>query len=153
MTAPFPGASGSHAAGGPDLVTPGTQVADGADPSLGELFGRLAQDVSTLVRQEAALAKAELRQEAVKAGKGAGLFGGTALAALFGLLMLSFAAAWALAAAIPAGWAFLLVALIYLGAAAALFMAGRKELRRVRALPQTVETLQEDARWAKHPTS
>lgn len=122
--------------------------------SLGDLVGRLSSDISTLMRQEVELAKVEIKQEAGKAGKGAGLFGGTGVAALFALMMLSFAAAWGLAAAIPTGWAFLIIAVIWGAIAAVLFVSGRTELRRVHPVPeQTVQTVKEDVQWAKHPRS
>jgi len=124
------------------------------DASLGELFGRFSEDLSILMRQEVDLAKAEFRQEVTKASKGAGLLGGTGLAAIFGLLMLSFAAAWGLAEVMAVGWAFVVVAAIYLVTAATLFVNGRRELRSVHPVPEkTVQTLKEDAQWAKHPTS
>ena len=142
------GAAGAHASGG----GAGPDVIDSA--SLGELFGRLAEDLSTLVHQEVELAKAEIKQEATKAGKGAGLFGGTGVAALYAVTMLSFAAAWGLAAVMPTGWAFLIVGVIWAAAAAVMFVTGRKEIRRVHPVPeQTVQTLKEDVQWAKHPTS
>lgn len=132
---------------------PHTVPAAGEDASLGELLSRMAEDVSTLARKEVELAKAEIKQEASKAGKGAGLFGGTGIAALFCLLMLSFAAAWGLAVVIPTGFAFLVMAGVYLVAAGVMFVYGRQEMRRVRPVPeQTVETLKEDVQWAKHPT-
>jgi hypothetical protein len=129
-------------------------VADLGSASLGELFGRLTEDFSTLMRKEVELAKAEIKQEASKAGKGAGLLGGTGAAALLAVLMLSFAAAWGLAAAIPTGWAFLIVAIIWAAVAAAMFVTGRKELQRVKPVPEkTVESIKEDIQWVKHPTS
>lgn len=124
------------------------------DASLGELFSQLTADMSTLVRQEVELAKAEIKQEVTKAGKGAGLLGGTGVTALYGLLLLSFAAAWGLAIVIPTGLAFFVIGALYLLGAGAMFVTGRRELRRVRPVPrQTVETLKEDAEWATHPTS
>ncbi len=125
-----------------------------AGASLGELVGRLTQDLSTLMRQEVELARAEISAEASKAGKGAGMLGGAGIAGLFVAMMLSLAAAWGLAAAIPAGWAFLIVGLIWAALAGVMFVNGRKEIRRVRPVPEkTVQTLKEDAQWAKHPTS
>ncbi|NKX51846.1 phage holin family protein, partial [Arthrobacter deserti] len=47
-----------------------------ANLSLGEIMGEVTRDLSTLMRQEVALAKAELKESAGKAGKGAGMFGG-----------------------------------------------------------------------------
>jgi hypothetical protein len=144
---PAPPAYGAQGPSGPG--TGGVE-----DASLGELFGRLTADLSTLMRQEVTLAKAEIKQEAAKAGKGAGLLGGTGLAALFGLTMLSFAAAWGLAVVIPTGFAFLVVGALYLAVAAGMFVLGRQQLRSAHPVPeQTVETLKEDAQWVKHPRS
>lgn len=137
-------------------VPPGGRAGGTAssEATLGELFGRLTSDLSTLMRQEVELAKTELKEEAAKAGKGAGLFGGAGIAGLFALVLLSFAAAWGLANVIPVGWAFLVVALVWGAVAAVMFVTGRDEIRKVRPVPdQTVETLKEDVRWAKHPTS
>lgn len=120
------------------------------DRSLGQLFGDLSREFSELMREEVHLAKAELREEASKAGKAGGMFGGAALAGYMCLLLVSFAAAWGLAALIPTGFAFLIVGALYGIAAAVLFVRGRKQIKQVSPVPdQTVETLKEDARWAK----
>jgi hypothetical protein len=139
---------------GSNRGTAGAPATPGEDASLGELFGRLGQDLSLLVRQEVELAKAEITQEVTKAGKGAGFLGGSGITGLFALLLLSFAAAWGLAAAIPTGVAFLIIGLLYAAAAGFLFLRGRSELRRVHPVPeQTVATVKEDVQWAKHPKS
>jgi hypothetical protein len=132
--------------GGPDNAA--TEVDESR--SLGDLFGDLSRDFSTLMRQEVELAKVEIREEATKAGKAGGMLGGAAIAGLFGLLLLSFAAAWGLTEIMPEGAAFLLVGLVYVAVAAFLFVTGRTKLRQVRPMPEdTVETLKEDVQWAK----
>ena len=55
----------------------------------------MSRDVSTLMRQEVELAKAELTQSAKRAGKGAGMYGGAGVAGWFTLLFLSVALWWA----------------------------------------------------------
>ena len=63
------------------------------DPgSLGEIIGDISDGLSTLFRQEVELAKAEVRQEATKAGKAAGMLGGAGFAGYLAVLLLSFAA-------------------------------------------------------------
>ena len=120
--------------------------------SLGELFGELNREFSHLVRQEVQLAKTELREEATKAGKAAGMLGGAGVAAVFGLLLLSFAAAWGLAEVMPVGFAFLIVGAVYVLVAVILFMRGRAQMKQVSPVPeQTMETLKEDVQWAKAP--
>lgn len=117
------------------------QKADNA--SLGELLGDVTRDLSTLMRQEVELAKAEAKQSATKAGKGAGMLGGAGIAGHFVLVFLSLALMFALGALMPLGWAALIVAVIWGIIAAVLASIGRKELKQIKGLPQTGETLSE----------
>lgn len=116
---------------------------DKAQPSLGELFGEVTRDMSTLVRQEVQLAKAELRQEAMKAGKAAGMFAGAGLAGYMVLLFLSFALWWGLANVMDQGWAALIVGVVWALIGVALFVVARSRLRQIKGLPQTAETARE----------
>ena len=130
-----------------------TTVAPTSDASLGDLVSRMTDDLSTLFRKEVQLAKVEIKEEATKTGKAAGLFGGTGLAAWLWVPMLSFAAAWGLTEVMPAGFAFLIMGGLYAIVAAILFFAGRERLRKLHPVPeQTVETVKEDIQWAKSPT-
>ncbi|MDQ0925156.1 hypothetical protein QF038_003664 [Pseudarthrobacter sp. W1I19] len=117
------------------------QKADNA--SLGELLGEVTRDLSTLMRQEVELAKAEAKQSATRAGKGAGMLGGAGVAGHFVLLFLSLALMFALGALMPLGWAAVIVAVIWGIIAAVLASIGRKELKQIKGLPQTGETLSE----------
>ena len=120
------------------------------DASLGDLFSSLTSDLSQLVRSEMELARVEIREEAGKAGKAAGMLGGGVVAALVALILLTSAAAWGLAEVVDAGWAFLIVGVVIGALAALLAMSGRRKLAEVRPVPdQTVDTLKEDARWAR----
>jgi hypothetical protein len=110
--------------------------------SLGELFSSVTEDLSTLVRQEVALAKAEVSQSASRAGKGAGLLAGAGVSGHFVLLFLSIAAWWGLGELIGRGWSALVVAAVWAVVAAVLAVRGRSELRAVRGLPDTTSTLQ-----------
>ena len=121
---------------------------DPTDASVGHLVGEVAKDLSTLMRQELALAKAEAQQSAKKAGMGAGLLGGAAWAAHFVLLFGSLALWWVLGALIgegdrePAlGWAALIVMLLWAAVAGVLALRGKKELKKTKGLPQTAESL------------
>jgi hypothetical protein len=111
--------------------------------SLGELLGDVTRDLSTLMRQEVELAKAEAKQSATKAGKGAGMLGGAGVAGHFVLLFLSLALMFALGALMPLGWAAVIVAVIWGIIAAVLASIGRKELKQIKGMPQTGETLSE----------
>ena len=123
------------------------------DQSFSELLGEVTGDLQTLFRQEVALAKAELREEAVKAGKAAGFLSGATVAGYLAVLLLSFAVVFGLAELIGLGWAALVVAVVWAIVAAVLAVVGRNRMREVSPKPErTIETLKEDAQWAKHPT-
>lgn len=127
---------------------------DGSDASLGELLSRLTSDLSRLLRQEVELAKTEVRLEARKAAKAGGMLGAGALAGYLALLLLSFAAAWGLAEVMPAALGFAIVGVLYAIVAALLLATGRRRMQDVEPVPQqTVETVKEDAQWAKDRTS
>jgi hypothetical protein len=110
-------------------------------PSLGERLGDVTRDLSLLMRQEVALAKAEVSQSASRAGKGIGLLAGAALAGYFVLLFLSIALWVAIGSQIGYGWSALIVAVIWAIIGAVLGSMGKKELDKVRGVPRTTETL------------
>jgi Putative Actinobacterial Holin-X, holin superfamily III len=116
---------------------------DVSQRSFGDLVGDITADLSTLLRQEVELAKAEVREEAAKAGRAGGMFGGAGVAAHMVLVFLSLAIWWGLSRAIDAGWAAVIVAVIWAVVAAALYAGGRNQLGRLRGLPRTVETVKE----------
>jgi len=111
------------------------------DRSLGDLISEVTQDLSTLVRQELELAKAEVQQSAARAGKGAGMLGGAGVAGYFVLLFLSIALWWAIGSATGLGWSALIVAVIWGIIAAILYSMGRKSLKSVRGIPKTTDTV------------
>jgi uncharacterized membrane protein YqjE len=122
----------------------------GETRSVGEIVGDISKDMSTLIKQEMDLAKAELKQEVGKLGKGAGMFGGAGLAGYFTLFFLSFALTYLLDNWIPVELAALVVALLWGVVAAVLALRGRKEIKEANPqLPTTQQTLKEDVRWAK----
>jgi len=119
----------------------GATAARAEDRSIGEILSDVTTDLSTLMRQELELAKAELKQTATKAGTGAGLFGGAALAGHMVLLFLSISLWWGLGMLIGHGWSALIVAVIWGIIAAVLAVSGRSQLARARGVPQTTETV------------
>jgi Flp pilus assembly protein TadB len=131
---------GAHQAAAP-LPTEAEQRS--ADASVGELLGEVTRDLSKLMRQEVALAKAEATESAKKAGKGAGMFAGAAIGGHFVLLFLSLALMWGLDVLMPIGWAAVIVAVIWGIIAAVLASKGKKEMQQVKGLPQTAETVKE----------
>lgn len=108
--------------------------------SVGEIIGDISENLSTLIRQETELAKAELRDTATRTGKGAGLLGGAGVAGHFVLLFLSIALWWAIGDAIGYGWSALIVAAVWAVIAAVLAVMGRSKLKEVKGMPRTADT-------------
>jgi hypothetical protein len=122
--------------------TPGATTTDpDARPSLGGLLGEVSKDLSDLVRQEIELAKAEAKQSATRAGKGAGLFGGAGIAAHFVLLFLSIALWWGLGSHTGRGWSALIVAAVWALVAGVLALVGKKQVSSIRGLDRTTESV------------
>lgn len=149
MTAPTPPAGGTYAVpdeAGAHSLRPasddGHDATSISDVSVGDLIGNVTRDLSTLMRQELSLAQAELKQEATKTGKAAGSLAGAGFAAWFVVLFLSLALWAGLSNLMDAGWAALIVAVLWGVIAAVLFVTGRSKLRQVNPKPeQTVDTL------------
>ncbi len=125
------------------------QVRD--ERSLGDLFSDLSRETTTLVRQEVQLAKAELTQSATEAARGIGMLAAGGAVAYAGLLFLLLAIVFGL---IEAGWdawlSALVVGLVVVAIGAFLVLRARESLKPANLAPKkTVETLKEDAEWAK----
>ncbi len=122
-----------------------------ADRPIGELLRDLGNELSTLVRQELALAKAEILEKSRPAVASAGMFGGGALFGLgaFGALTAFLIAAIALA--VPLWAAALIVTVVYGVIAGVLVMTGTKKLHDAAPLipEQTAATVKEDIEWVK----
>ena len=144
------GGSGAHAVGN-GYTDSGDQL-NVEETSLGEIVGRLASDFSRLMRAEIALAKAEAKEEVKDASKGAGMLAGAGYAGHLLVLFLSLALMFLLDVWMPIGWAALIVAVIWGIVGFVLYSSGRKNLQRATPpMEETVETLKEDAQWAKRP--
>ena len=132
-----------------DGYRPDIPTQPGETRSIGEIVGDISEDMSTLIKQEMDLAKSELKREASKIGKGAGMFGGAGLAGHFALFFLSFALAYLLDNWMPVELAALIVGLVWAAVAAVLAIRGRNEIKAANPqLPTTQQTLKEDVRWA-----
>lgn len=111
--------------------------------SLGEILTDLTRNFSTLVRQEIALAKAEVKETASAAGKGAGMFAGAGVAGHFVLIFLSLTLMFGLANLLGYTWSALIVAGVWAVIAAVLALVGKKELKSAKGLPHTAASLQQ----------
>lgn len=112
--------------------------------SVGSLLSQVTTDLSVLIRQEMALAKAELTASAKDAGKGVGMFGGAGVAGHFVLLFLSIAL-WAAIGGTVVGyaWSAVIVALLWAIVTAVLALLGKKSIDEVDGMPRTTETLKD----------
>jgi Flp pilus assembly protein TadB len=121
--------------------------------SLGELFQELSRDTSLLVRQEIALAKTEMKQNAQQAGKGAGFIAAGGAIAYAGFIVLLGGLAVLLGVVMPLWLSTLLVGVVVIAVGGILIMKGKNDLQRVDPMPrQTIETLKEDKEWVKEQT-
>ena len=118
--------------------------------SLGDIVSDVTQDLTTLIRQEMDLAKTEMKQEVAKVGKGAGMLGGAGLAGWFLLLFLSLTLMYGLDEVMSRWIAALIVAVLWAIVAAVLALTGKKAIKEANPqLPETQQTLKEDAAWAR----
>lgn len=137
-----------------DLKRPPYPV-DEPEVSLGDLLGRLTDDLGNLFQDHVELAKEEAKVELKEAGRAAGLMGAAGLAGWMAALMLTLTAAWGLAEVFESVWlAFLVIGLIWTVIAAALWAAGRSEMEKVDVKPrETIEELQRDKKWLSEQTN
>jgi MFS family permease len=121
------------------------------DRPLGELVKQLADQTSTLVRQEIELAKAETTLKAKTAGRGAGLIGAAAVIGLLAAGALTAFLIMLLDGALANWLSALIVAIVFAAVAGGLALAGKNRIQRATPpVPeQTIETVKEDAQWAK----
>ncbi len=105
-------------------------MAESRTESTADLVRQAAGQISTLIRDELTLAKAEMREKAGRAGRGAGLFGGAGIVSLYGVLSVLTALVLLLAKAMPAWAAALLVVIVLLIVAGVLALAGRSQVQR-----------------------
>ncbi len=120
------------------------------DRSLGELFSDLTREMSTLVRQEVALAKTEMTEKSKSLSRDAAMLvvGGALLYAAF--LALVATAIIALAYAMPWWLAALIVTIIVAIIGGVMVRMGLENFKKTQLAPtKTVETIKEDATWIK----
>ncbi|MFI6321435.1 phage holin family protein [Nonomuraea sp. NPDC050556] len=112
------------------------------EESLGALVAQASDHISTLVRSEIELAKAELRFDAKRVGTAAGLFAAAAFMAHLCLILASFAIAYGLNALGMAQWlSFTIVTVFYLLVAALLVFIGVRRLKGLAGMKRTTRSL------------
>ncbi len=132
----------SAAPGASTSAAPARETTDAPSlGSLGEIISKISEDLSTLVRQELDLAKAEVKESATRAGKGVGLLGGAGVAGHMVLLFLSVTAWFGLDNLLHSlAWSALVVTAVWAVIALVLALMGRRQLTTINGIPRTVET-------------
>jgi protein-S-isoprenylcysteine O-methyltransferase Ste14 len=124
--------------------------------SIGTLVRGVLMDIRDLMREELALARVEIREQAGKAKLAAASLGAAVVALAFGGTFLLVAIAVGIADLLdwPVWTGFLIVALLLSVAGFVMLASGRKKLRTVQPVPEeTVRTLKENSEWLKRRLS
>jgi len=128
-------------------------MAHDGERSFANVLENVVGDIQEIIRAEVRLAKAEVREETVKAGRAAGMLGAGAVLALYagGLLLLT--ALFALETAL-APWVAALILTAMVGIAAAVLVSvGRKRVKQVDPRPdKTIRTIKENVAWVRNQT-
>jgi|GraSoiStandDraft_26_1057304.scaffolds.fasta_scaffold188545_2 Flp pilus assembly protein TadB len=121
--------------------------------SVADVLQDIVANVQTIIRSEVRLAKAEVTEEVIKAGRAAGMMAGGLVAAWFTAWFLLLAILFALATIMPMWGAALLLFVIMGILTAILLSAGKKRLKAVHPTPEkTIETMKENVEWVKNQT-
>jgi hypothetical protein len=123
--------------------------ADEAGPegrSLGKLFASATSEMSALMHEEIALAKAEVREDVKRAGAGSGAIAGAVVLALFSLPVLSFAAAYGIHnLGLGLAWAFLIVGAAFLLLAALLGLLAKAKFKKIKKPERSIASAKQTA--------
>jgi hypothetical protein len=114
------------------------------EPTIGRLVADASRDISTLIQNEIALAKSELKVSVKAGGVGIGLFAAAAFVGVLAIIMLSVAFAYLLSmTGLHLAWCYLIVFAVYLVIAGILAMIGLKSVKKVRAPERAIHQAQE----------
>jgi hypothetical protein len=124
-------------------TAPASAVTD-EDPTIGRLVADASRDISSLIHNEIALAKSELKVSIKAGGTGAGLFAAAGFLVLLAIIMISIAFAFFLSmTGLHLAWCFLIVFGGYLLIAALLGLVGVKKVKQVRPPERAIHQAQE----------
>ncbi|HEV7195118.1 MAG TPA: phage holin family protein [Pedococcus sp.] len=104
--------------------------------TIGQLVADATHDISSIMRSEIALAKAEIASDAKSAGLGAAMFGAAAFVGLLGLIFLFHTIAYVLAIWVPVWAGYLITTGLLFVVAAALAVLGRRSLKAMKGKPE-----------------
>lgn len=128
----------------------------GADnqESVGSLISGLLQDLQELVRGEVQLARTEIREDAMTAGRALGSIAAGAFVGVTGFIFLMLGVTYLINKELEMWLSAAIVGAVLAIIAAVMISAGRKKLSASNLKPeQTIETLKEDREWAKQQMS
>ncbi len=121
--------------------------------SVPEVLQDIVGNLQEIIRSEFRLAKTELTEEAVQAAKPAATFGMALVFGFYGIGFLLLAAVYGMSTVMAVWLAALLVGTLLAVVAVALMGWSGKKLKRVNATPsKTIQSLEDNIQWAKHPT-
>lgn len=121
-----------------------------SEPSVGELLGSLATTTASLVKQEVRLVTSELSHKSSVAVHAAGMVGLGGAVVHVGVLVLAFAAVFALGTVMPMWLAAVILGAVFTVIGSAVLARGLAKLKHLDLVPrQTLQTLEDDAVWAK----
>jgi hypothetical protein len=155
MSTASPEPAGSPSGPAPGVGRPvGAPEQPGAERTLGQLVADASKDLSTIVRSEIALGKAEVKADLVAGAAGVGMFVAAGVFAFLALILLLIAAAYGLVEAGVARWlAFLIVAGVLILIGALLVLLGRLRLRKISAPERTIRSTKETVATLKQAGS
>lgn len=114
------------------------------EPTIGRLVADASRDISSLIHNEIALAKSELKVSVKAGGTGAGLFAGAAFLGVLAIILLSHAFAYLLhLTGLHLAWCYLIVTAVYLIIAGLLAWMGLKKVKQVKAPQRAIHQAQE----------
>lgn len=118
--------------------------AETEEPTIGRLVADASRDISSLIQNEIALAKSELKVSMKYGGAGAGLFAGAAFLGLLAIIMLSVAFAYFVSmTGLHLAWSFLIVFGAYLLVAGLMALIGVKQVKKVKGPERAIHQAQE----------
>ena len=129
-----------------------SQNDDALERTLGQLVADATNDISSIVRSEIALAKAEMSADAKKAGLGAGMFAASGIFAFLALILLLISAAYGLVAAGLAPWlSFLIVSGVFLVFGAIMALIGKSRVSKIKGKPErAIKSAQDTIAAVRH---
>ncbi len=125
----------------PIPTPPDEPRSEGSLGAIAAKAGDVGTDLGVLVRQHAALAKAEVRESAKEGGVGAGLLVAGAMAAHLMLMFLSMGLWWGIGKHTGWGWSGLIVGAVWLVIATVCVLVGRSKIDAMPRLERTLETM------------